>query len=99
MIPFTFMRILTILFLLSSNYQKWLIKECQIYPVMKAKPLIAFNNSKVTYELFLKHSGYKSKMKFDREPSTRRNRNERSFGLTLRSKKKLRLILENSFFK
>ena len=67
--------------------------------MIKAKPLIAFNNAKVTYELSLKHSGHKSKMKFDRQPSTRRNRNERSFGLTLRSKKKLRLIFENYLYK
>ena len=43
---------------------------------MKAKPLIVFNNVKVTYELFLKHIGYKSKMKFDRKPSRRRNKNK-----------------------
>ena len=40
----------------------------------EAKHLITFDNAKVTYELALKHSGYKSKMKFDRQPSTRRNK-------------------------
>ena len=34
----------------------------------------AFNNAKVTYELALKYSGYKSEMKFDRQQSTRKNR-------------------------
>ena len=34
----------------------------------------AFNNAKVTYELPLKHSGYKSEMKLDRQPSTRRKK-------------------------
>ena len=34
----------------------------------------AFNNAKVTYELALKHSRYKSEIKYDRQPSARRNR-------------------------
>ena len=33
-----------------------------------------FNNAKVTYKLVLKRGGYKSEMKFDWQPSTRRNR-------------------------
>ena len=37
----------------------------------------AFNNVNVTYELALKHSGYKNEIKFDRQPSTRRNRNRK----------------------
>ena len=37
----------------------------------------AFNNAKVTYKLTLKHNGYKSEMKFNRQPSTRRNRNRK----------------------
>ena len=36
-----------------------------------------FNNAKVTYALALKYSGYNSKMKFDRQPSTWRNRNRK----------------------
>ena len=39
--------------------------------------LVTFNNAKVTYELVLKHSGYKREMKFDRQLSTRRNKNRK----------------------
>ena len=37
----------------------------------------AFNSAKVTYKLALKHSGYKSEIKFDQQPSTRRKRNRK----------------------
>ena len=37
----------------------------------------AFNNAKVFYKLLLKHNGYKSEIKFDRQPSTRRIRNRK----------------------
>ena len=37
----------------------------------------AFNSAKVTYKLALKHSGYKSEMKFDQQPFTRRKRNRK----------------------
>ena len=48
----------------------------------------AFNNAKVIHELALKHGGYKSEMKFDQKPLTRRNRSRKIIYLTL--------ILENS---
>ena len=60
----------------------------------------AFNNAKVTYESVLKHSGYKREMKFDRQPSTRRNRNRK---ISLKNQfnppfsQNVRLTLENFF--
>lgn len=37
-----------------------------------------FNNAKVIYGLALNHNEYKSEMKFDQQPSTKRNRNRKS---------------------
>ena len=37
----------------------------------------AFNNAKVIYKLALKHGGHAGEMKFDQQPSTRRNRNRK----------------------
>ena len=57
----------------------------------------AFNNARVIYELALKQSGHNSKMKFERQPTTRINRIRQIIWITLRLVKTLRLTLENSF--
>ena len=56
---------------MGTTAKNGLIKESQIYLVIKARLIIQI------YESALKHSGYKSEMKFDQQPSTRRNRNRK----------------------
>ena len=78
-----------------SNHPPSLVKQLPKLVNKKISDLScdesAFNNAKVTYELALKHSGYKTEMKFDQQPSRRRNRNRKIIWF------RKRLILEKSF--
>ena len=58
-----------------------------------------FNNAKVIYKLALKHSGYKSEMKFDQKPSTRRNRNRKIICFNLPFRQSVKTDIGKLFFK
>ena len=59
----------------------------------------AFNNAKATYELALKHSDYKSEMNFDRQPSTRRNRNRKIIWINPPFSQNVKTNIGKLFFK
>ena len=66
-----------------STYPPSIVKQLPKVILMVYKRILylscdesAFNNAKVIYELGLKHNGYKNEMRFDRQPSTKRNRDK-----------------------
>ena len=58
----------------------------------------AFNNTKVTYELALKHIGYNSETKFDRQPSTTRNRTRKNCWLYPLFRQKVKTNIGKIYF-
>ena len=64
-----------------STYPPSIVKQLRKMILMVYKRILylscdesASNNAKLIYELGLKHNGYKNEMRFDRQPSTKRNR-------------------------
>ena len=58
-----------------------------------------FNNAKVNYKLALKHSVYKSKVKFDQQPSTRRIRNRKIIWFNPPFSQNVKANIRKLFFK
>ena len=83
---------------LSANITKWPNTLKQFVGKLPTNCLRVFDHFVGLALKGLIQSGNKSEIKFDQHPSTKGNRNKkRSFGLTLRLFKTLRLTLENSF--